>query len=247
MSSKTLTFYTTTRRASKRLNDPVQIVLTVSLDPDKPVMYRSSKEPYDTRTMETQLPIAWQVLQFDIPNSLQHVSVDYTEEFGVTETLTEIRGVYSPGLCSLGVDTGKLVKYSGKAWSSDTLYSPGPPLKHFAIQNNAGNTAEIALCIYSTREQDAQQPYIPVVLLGPLNDGCELLCTTPIFLQAYLTTSYRRGQRLPMSVVENSFLFKDSAGKAQPKLMSDLKRCCTFHVYSLPNGETTVEMTLNRD
>ncbi|KAF7367950.1 hypothetical protein MSAN_00860100 [Mycena sanguinolenta] len=247
MSSKTLTFYTTTRRASKRLNHPVQIVLTLSLDPDKPVMYRSSKEPYDTRTVETQLPIAWQVLRIDIPNSLQHVSVDYTEEFGVMEIATEINGVYQPGFSGVRVDTGKLVKYSGQAWSSDILYSPGPPLKHFAIQNNASHPAEIALWIYSTREQDENQPCIPVVFLGPLSDGCELLCTTPIFLQAYLTTNYRRGQRLPMSVVENSFLFKDSMGKAQPKLMSDLKRCCTFHVYSLPNGETTVEMTLNRD
>ncbi|KAF7357179.1 hypothetical protein MSAN_01312600 [Mycena sanguinolenta] len=245
MSSKTLTFYNSISNATKRLRTPVQIVLTLSLD--KPAKYRNSKEPHDERTAEPQLPIAWQVLQFDLPNAPRNVSVDYSEEFGVTEVVSEIKGVYQPGLSGLGVEAGKLVKYSGQAWSSDTLYNPGPPLKHFAIQNNAGNVAEIALCCYSPREQDESQPYIPVVFLGPLDDGCEFRCTTPVFLQAYLAVNHKRGQRLAQSVVEQNFLFKDSTGKPEPKVLANLKRNCAFQVYSLPNGEIMLEMTTNRD
>ncbi|KAJ6506814.1 hypothetical protein C8R45DRAFT_970633, partial [Mycena sanguinolenta] len=245
MSSKTLTFYNSISNATKRLRTPVQIVLTLSLD--KPVKHRNSKEPYDERKVDDQLPIAWQILQFDLPNSPQNVSVDYTEEFGVTEVVSEIKGVYQPGLSGLGVEAGKLVKYSGQAWSSDTLYSPGTPLKHFAIQNNAGNVAEIALCSCSPREQDEQQPYIPVVFLGPLDSGCEFHCTTPVFLQAYLTVGHKRGQRLTQSVIEQNFLFKDSTGKPEPKVLANFKRNCAFQVYSLYNGEIMVEMTTNRD
>ncbi|KAJ7470091.1 hypothetical protein B0H11DRAFT_2196408 [Mycena galericulata] len=186
MSSKTLTFYTSTSSATRRLRTPVQIVLTLSLE--KPVTHRNSKQPHDARTMEPQPPIAWQVLQFDLPNSPRNVSVDYIEEFGVTEVVSEINGVYQPGLSSSPVTTGKLVKYSGRSWSTDTLQSTGLPPKYFTIHNSANNAVEMALCkpchshvtihgltkiipagSYSSNEQDEQQPYIPVVLLGSLD------------------------------------------------------------------------------
>ncbi|KAJ6541433.1 hypothetical protein B0H19DRAFT_1173168 [Mycena capillaripes] len=245
MSSKTLTFYTSTSSATRRLRTPVQIVLTLSLD--KPVTHRNSKQPHEDRTMEPQLPIAWQVLQFDLPNSPRNVSVDYIEEFGVTEVVSEINGVYQPGLSSSPITTGKLVKYSGQSWSTDTLQSARLPHKYFAIHNNAKNAAEIALCSYSPNEQDEQQPYIPVVLLGSLDSGFQFLCTTPIYLQAYSTVSHKRGQRLTRDVIESNVLFKDLTGKPEPKLLSDLKRNCTLQVFSLPNGEITVEITSNRD
>ncbi|KAJ7470009.1 hypothetical protein B0H11DRAFT_1388864 [Mycena galericulata] len=245
MSSKTLTFYTSTSSATRRLRTPVQIVLTLSLE--KPVTHRNSKQPHDARTMEPQPPIAWQVLQFDLPNSPRNVSVDYIEEFGVTEVVSEINGVYQPGLSSSPVTIGKLVKYSGRSWSTDTLQSTGLPPKYFTIHNNANNAAEMALCSYSSNEQDEQQPYIPVVLLGSLDSGFQFLCTTPIFLQAYSTVNHKRGQRLTRDVIGTNVLFKDSTGKAEPKLLSDLKRHCTFQVFSLPNGEITVEITSNRD
>ncbi|KAJ7792735.1 hypothetical protein B0H14DRAFT_2623611 [Mycena olivaceomarginata] len=228
MSSKTLMFYTSTSSATRRLKTPVQ------------------------------------VLQFDLPNSSRNVSVDYIEEFSVTEVVSEIDGVYQPGLSSSPVATGKLVKYSGRSWSTDTLQFTGLPHKYFTIHNNANNAVEMALCksfhshatihgltkiipagSYSPNEQDAQQPYIPVVLLGSLDSGFQFLCTTPIFLQAYLTVSHKRGQRLTRDVIETNVLFKDSTGKAEPKLLSDLKRNCTFQVFSLPNGETTIEITSN--
>ncbi|KAJ6478913.1 hypothetical protein C8R45DRAFT_1006228, partial [Mycena sanguinolenta] len=244
MSSKTLTFYTSISNATKRLRTPIQIVLALSLD--TPVKHRNSKEPYDERTVESQLPIAWQVLQFDLPNSPQHTSVDHNEEFGVTVVEEERKGVFKPGPSGFGVETGKLVKYSGMAWSSGTLRTLGPALKHFAIQNNASYLAEIALCSYSSSEQDEQQPYIPVVFLGPLASGCEFHCTKPVFLQAYLTVGHRRGQRLTKSVIEQNFLFKDSTGKAEPKTLANLKRNCAFQVYSLSNGEIMLEMMSNR-
>ncbi|KAJ7207775.1 hypothetical protein B0H12DRAFT_1158703 [Mycena haematopus] len=105
----------------------------------------------------------------------------------------------------------------------------------------------MALCSYSPNEQDAQQPYIPVVLLGSLDSGFQFLCTTPVYLQAYSTVSHKRGQRLTRDVIEQNVLFKDSTGKPEPKLLSDLKRNCTFQVFSLPNGEIMVEITSNRD
>ncbi|KAJ7712714.1 hypothetical protein B0H14DRAFT_3018108 [Mycena olivaceomarginata] len=190
MSSKTLTFYTSLSSATKRLRSPVQIVLTLSLG--KSVMHRNSKQPHDERTMESQSQIAWQVLQFDLPNSAQNFSVDHTEEFGVTEVVSEINGIYKPGLSSSPVAIGKLVKYSGQSWSTDTLQSTGLPQKYFTIHNNATIAKELALCSYSANEQDAQQPYIPVVLLGSLDSGFQFLCTTPIYLQAYTTVSHRR-------------------------------------------------------
>ncbi|KAJ7838851.1 hypothetical protein B0H13DRAFT_2287451 [Mycena leptocephala] len=225
MSSKTLTFYTSTSSATRRLKTPVQIVLTLSLD--KPVIHRNSKQPHDDRTMEPQSPIAWQVLQFDLPNSPRNVSVDYIAEFGATEVVSEINGVYQPGLSSSPIATGKLVKYSGRSWSTDTLQSTGLPQKYFTIHNNASHAAEMALCkcfnshltvrgltkitltgSYSSNEQDAQQPYIPVVLLGSLD------------------SLLNSGQRLTRDVIEKNVLFKDPTGKAEPKLLSDLKRVC---------------------
>ncbi|KAF7367954.1 hypothetical protein MSAN_00860600 [Mycena sanguinolenta] len=245
MSSKTLTFYNSISNATKRLRTPIQIVLTLSLD--KPVKHRNSTEPYEERTAESQLPIAWQVLNFDLPNSPRSLSVDYTEDFGVTEVTSEIKGVYQPGLSAFGVSTGKLVKYSGQIWSSDTLQTHGSPLKYFTIQNNAEHAADMALCSYSLGEQDEHQPYIPVVFLGPLGSGCEFHCTTPVFLQAYLTVNHRRGQRLAQPVVEQNFLFKDSTGKAAPKVLANFKTKCAFQVYSLTNGQIMLEMTSNRD
>ncbi|KAF8173580.1 hypothetical protein K438DRAFT_1850366 [Mycena galopus ATCC 62051] len=180
-------------------------------------------------------------------NSSQNVSVNYIEEFGVTEVVSEINGVYQPGLSSSPVAIGKLVKYSGQSWSTDTLQSTGLPQKHFTIHNNTNNAREMALCSYSTNEQDAQQPYIPAVLLGSLDSGFQFLCTTPIYVQAYTTVGHKRGQRLTRDVIEQNVLFKDLTGRAEPKLLSELKRNCTFQVFSLPNGEITVEMTSNRD
>ncbi|KAJ7254494.1 hypothetical protein C8J57DRAFT_1722075 [Mycena rebaudengoi] len=265
MSSKTLTFYTNRSSATKQLRSPIQIVLTLSLDPLKPVVRRNIKEPHEERTVESQLPIAWQVLGFDLPSSYKSLSVDYAEaytsanrsilrfltetsRFAAMEVESTMNGVYQPGRSSSPkVETGKLVKYTGSVWSTDTLYNPGPPLGHFAIQNNAVNPVEMVLGSYSPGEQDAQQPYIPVVFLGPLNPGCEFYCTKPVYLQAYATVNYRRGQRLESSVVEEMFLFRDSSGKPQAKLLADFKQKCAFQVYSHHNGEIALEMTMNQD
>ncbi|KAJ7207776.1 hypothetical protein B0H12DRAFT_1158712, partial [Mycena haematopus] len=92
MNSKTLTFYTNTSSATRRLRTPVQIVLTLSLD--KPVTHRNSKQPHDDRPMEPQPPIAWQVLQFDLPNSNRNVSVDYTAEWAAGENLNSFVSDY---------------------------------------------------------------------------------------------------------------------------------------------------------
>ncbi|KAJ6479723.1 hypothetical protein C8R45DRAFT_1005884 [Mycena sanguinolenta] len=248
MSSKTLTFYTTRSSATKQLRSPIQIVLTLSLDPSKPVVRRNTKEPHAEETVESQLPIAWQVLKFDIPSSSQSLSVNYGEAFAAMEVESTMNGVYQPGPSSSpNIETGKLVKYTGRVWSTDALYTPGPPIGHFAIQNDAVNPVEMALGSYSPVEQDAQQPYIPVVYLGPLNPGCEFHCTQPVYIQAYATVNYRRGQRLEKSVVEEMFLFRDSAGKPQAKLLADIKKKCSFQVYSHHNGEIALEMTVNQD
>ncbi|KAJ7733942.1 hypothetical protein B0H16DRAFT_1578683 [Mycena metata] len=248
MSSKTLTFYTSLSSATKRLRSPIQIVLTLSLDPLKPVVRRNTEEPHAEKTAESQLPIAWQVLQFDLPSSSQNLSVDYGEAFAAMEVESTINGVYQPGSSySSNVETGKLVKYTGSVWSGDTLYTPGPPLGHFTIQNDAARPVEMVLGSYSPGEQDAQQPYIPVVFLGPLSSGCEFHCTKPVYLQAYTTVNHRRGQRLARSVVEEMFLFKDSTGKPKAKLLTDIKRKCAFQVYSNYNGEIALEMTVNQD
>ncbi|KAJ7242447.1 hypothetical protein C8J57DRAFT_1526143 [Mycena rebaudengoi] len=97
MSSKTLTFYTNRSSATKQLRSPIQIVLTLSLDPLKPVVRRNIKEPHEERTVESQLPIAWQVLQFDLPSSYKSLSVDYAQEFAAMEVESTINGVYQPG------------------------------------------------------------------------------------------------------------------------------------------------------
>ncbi|KAJ7703754.1 hypothetical protein B0H16DRAFT_1638622 [Mycena metata] len=227
MSSKTLTFYTSLSSATKRLRSPIQIVLTLSLDPLRPVVRRSTKEPHAKETVESQLPIAWQVLQFDLPSSSQSLSVDYGEAFAAMEVESTINGVYQPGRSSSPeVETGKLVKYTGRVWSVDTLYTPGPPLGYFAIQSDAAKPVEMIL-------------------------GCEFHCTKPVYLQAYTTLNHRRGQRLAHSVVEEMFLFRDSTGKPKAKLLVDLKGArpnkCAFQVYSHHNGEIALEMTVNQD
>ncbi|KAJ6527397.1 hypothetical protein B0H19DRAFT_1083948 [Mycena capillaripes] len=215
-------------------------------------------------------------------SSSQSLSVDYGEAYAtadrsVIRSLTEnsrfaamevestINGVYQPGCSSSPeVETGKLVKYTGRVWSADTLYTPGPPLGYFAIQSDAAKPVEIILGSYSPGEQDAQQPYIPVVFLGPLNPsfsddlirGCEFHSTKPVYLQAYTTVNHRR---------ENPFT---SSSKANPKQSFWLtlrghvqnfvirssesstvvwEQKCAFQVYSHHNGEIALEMTVNQD
>jgi len=248
MSSKTLTFYTSLSSATKRLRSPIQIVLTLSLDPLKPVKRRNTQEPHAEVEVSSQAPIAWQVLQFDLPSSSQTLSVNYGEGFAAMEVESAINGVYQPkAIFSSEVETGRLVKYTGMVWSADTLYAPGPRLEHFAIQSDADTPVQVVLGSRSPGEQDAQQPYIPAVFLGPLDPGCEFHCTKPVYLQAYTTVNYRRGQLLERSVVEEMFLFRDSTGKPKAKLLAELKSRCAFQVYSHHNGEIALEMTVNRD
>ncbi|KAF8182790.1 hypothetical protein K438DRAFT_1153076 [Mycena galopus ATCC 62051] len=219
--SKTLTFYTAVNDATKRLRSPAQIALTLSLA--QPVIESKYEAPYEKHSMEPQSPIAWQVLQFPIPNIAQNVSVNYTDSVGITEVESEIHDVYKPGGAGRDVEIGKIAKFNGQMWSIGTLSDVGQPHDHFSIQNRSKIGKEIALGSYSPGDQDKQHPFISVVLLGSLEGGFQFHCTAPVLLQAYLTVNHTRGQRLLPEVVEETFLFKDAEGRPSPIKITNLK------------------------
>lgn len=227
MAQKSLTFYTSTDQANKRLKAPVQILLTLTTKD-------SAFSP------NTYPAVAWKILTFQ-PNCTSAETLSWEEDVGFSVIKPNDDGTLAPGDLSAPVDPKHMVllqQSNGITDLSEQKKKFSLPSK-IGVFNKSGMPHHMALCTVEGLESDNPK-FLPVIDLGEIKHSQMLECERPTMLQAYAVSRYKQGQILKSGDLTRA-LFIDPADDPEPLDIKEIPSGQAFRVYSNFSGKVLLQ------